>query len=57
MVRSCILNSIVKDIIEAFLYVNTVKELWDELKERFRECNGPYCTKFREKFLLLHKGA
>lgn len=41
MVRSWILNSIAKDLVEAFLYVNTSKELWDELRERFGECNGP----------------
>lgn len=41
MVRSRILNSIAKEIVEAFLYVNTAKELWDELCERFGECNGP----------------
>lgn len=41
MVRSWILNSIAKDIVEAFLYVDSAKELWDELKERFGECNGP----------------
>lgn len=41
MVRSWILNSISKDIVEAFLYVNTAKDLWEELRERFGECNGP----------------
>lgn len=32
MVRSWILNSIAKDIVEAFLYVNTTKDFWDKLK-------------------------
>lgn len=41
MVRSWVLNSISKELVEAFLYVNTTKELWDEIKERFGECNGP----------------
>ena len=39
MVISWILNSISKDIVDAFLYTNTAKELWDELGERFGECN------------------
>ena len=41
LVISWILNPISKDIVDAFLYANTVKELWDELGERFGECNGP----------------
>lgn len=41
MVRSWILNSLSKDIVEVFLYVNTAKELWDELRERIMGCNGP----------------
>lgn len=41
MVRSWILNSISKDIVGAFLYGNSAKELWDELRKRFGECNGP----------------
>lgn len=41
MVRSWILNSIAKDIVEGFLYVNTAKELWDKLREQFGVCNGP----------------
>ena len=39
MVISWILNSISKDIVDAFLYTNTAKELWDELGEIFGECN------------------
>ena len=35
MVISWILNSISKDIVDAFLYANTAKELWDELGKRF----------------------
>ena len=49
MVISRILNSISKDIVDAFLYANTEKELWDELGEIFGECNGPLIYKFKEK--------
>ncbi|XP_021651859.2 retrovirus-related Pol polyprotein from transposon RE1 isoform X1 [Hevea brasiliensis] len=41
MVFSWILNAISKDVVEAFLYVTTAKELWEELKQRFGESNGP----------------
>lgn len=41
MVSSWILNSILKELVEAFLYANTAKDLWFELKERFGESNKP----------------
>ncbi|KAJ8763880.1 hypothetical protein K2173_003662 [Erythroxylum novogranatense] len=41
MVRSWILNSMSKDIVEAFIYTNSAHELWSDLVERFGESNGP----------------
>ena len=41
MVTSWILNSIAKDIVEAFIYTTSAKELWEEIAERFGESNGP----------------
>ncbi|KAK6164755.1 hypothetical protein DH2020_001619 [Rehmannia glutinosa] len=41
MVISWILNSISRDIVDAFIYANSAKELWDDLAQRFGECNGP----------------
>lgn len=35
MLTAWSLNSVAKDIVEAFLYTSTVKELWDELEEKF----------------------
>lgn len=55
MVISWILNSISKDIVEAFLYANTAKELWDEIVERYGECNGPLLLNCRGKYLILAK--
>ncbi|XP_010271575.1 PREDICTED: uncharacterized protein LOC104607608 [Nelumbo nucifera] len=40
MVTSWILNSISKEIVDAFLYTTTAKELWDEIAKRFGESNG-----------------
>lgn len=40
-VTSWILTSISKDIIEAFLYATSTRDLWQELDERFGECNVP----------------
>uniref|UniRef100_A0A2C9VDI3 Retrotransposon Copia-like N-terminal domain-containing protein n=1 Tax=Manihot esculenta TaxID=3983 RepID=A0A2C9VDI3_MANES len=41
MVISWILNSISKEILEAFLYTTTSHELWEELAQCFRGSNGP----------------
>ncbi|KAL0462236.1 UNVERIFIED_CONTAM: hypothetical protein Slati_0111300 [Sesamum latifolium] len=41
MVRSWILNSISKEIVEAFLYTSSAHELWEELASRYGESNGP----------------
>lgn len=57
LVRSWILNSITKDIVEAFLYVDTARELWDELKERFDECNGPLLYQIQRKISTVTQGS
>jgi len=41
MVVSWLLNSTVPELSEAFLYVNSTQELWDELTERFGDSNSP----------------
>lgn len=56
MVRSWILNSIDKEIVEAFLYVNTAKELWEELRERFGECNEPLLYQIHREISTVTQG-
>ncbi|KAL2238289.1 UNVERIFIED_CONTAM: hypothetical protein Sindi_1020600 [Sesamum indicum] len=41
MVITWILNSISKNIVEAFLYTTSARDLWLELESRFGESNGP----------------
>lgn len=41
MVTSWILNSLSKDLAEAFLYATSAIKLWEEINERFEETNGP----------------
>jgi len=40
MVTSWILNSLSKDIADSLQYVNTAKELWQELEDRYDQPNG-----------------
>ena len=51
MVISWILNSISKDIVDAFLYTNTAKELWMNLVKDLENVMVPSFTKFKEKLL------
>ncbi|KAL4581984.1 hypothetical protein LXL04_006521 [Taraxacum kok-saghyz] len=40
-VRSWLLNAISKEIVGAFIFSTTARELWLELEEHFGESNGP----------------
>ena len=56
MVISWILNSISKAIVDAFLNVNSAKELWDEVAERFRERNGPLVYQIQREIASISQG-
>ena len=56
MVISWILNSISKDIVDAFLYVNSTKDQLDELAERFGECNDPLVYQIQREIASISQG-
>uniref|UniRef100_A0A2N9EQW3 Retrotransposon Copia-like N-terminal domain-containing protein n=1 Tax=Fagus sylvatica TaxID=28930 RepID=A0A2N9EQW3_FAGSY len=41
MVISWLLNSLSKEIASSVIYANTAREIWEDLKERFAQGNGP----------------
>lgn len=41
MVFSWLLNSISRELVDAFLYTATAKDLWFEIEQRFGESNRP----------------
>lgn len=47
MVISSILNSVSKEIQSSVLYFSSAKEIWDELKTRFQQSNGPRLFQIR----------
>ena len=57
MVGSWLLNSMVPDLSEAFLYVNSAQELWNELTERFGESNGPLLYHLEKEISELYQGS
>ncbi|KAL0322332.1 UNVERIFIED_CONTAM: hypothetical protein Scaly_2529600 [Sesamum calycinum] len=45
IVRTWILNTISKEIVNAFLYASYARSLWVELEVRYGECDGPLLYK------------
>lgn len=53
MVFSWILNSVSKEIQSSVLYFSSAKEIWDELKTRFQQSNGPRLFQIRRNLATL----
>ncbi|XP_058005394.1 retrovirus-related Pol polyprotein from transposon RE1 [Hevea brasiliensis] len=45
-----------KEIVEAFLYASSAKDLWDELAQRFGESNGPLIYQIKREICSLSQG-
>ncbi|KAK6161898.1 hypothetical protein DH2020_001739 [Rehmannia glutinosa] len=56
MVISWILNSLSKDIVDAFMYIDSAKQLWDEITERFGESNGPLIYQLEKEIFNITQG-
>ncbi|KAL0385500.1 UNVERIFIED_CONTAM: hypothetical protein Sradi_2944300 [Sesamum radiatum] len=53
MVTSWIWNSISKEIVEAFMYVASSRELWLELQGRYGRSNGPMVYQIQREISLV----
>ncbi|XP_057999024.1 uncharacterized protein LOC131177875 [Hevea brasiliensis] len=53
MVTSWILNSLSKELVDAFIYATSSKNLWEEIKERFGESNGPLLYQLKREISTL----
>uniref|UniRef100_A0A7C8Z8R5 Uncharacterized protein n=1 Tax=Opuntia streptacantha TaxID=393608 RepID=A0A7C8Z8R5_OPUST len=56
MVVSWLLNSIVPELADAFLYANSARELRDELIERFGQSNAPLLYQIQKEIEDLYQG-
>ncbi|KAL0412865.1 UNVERIFIED_CONTAM: hypothetical protein Sradi_1488200 [Sesamum radiatum] len=56
LVLSWILNSISKDIVESFLYVDTARDLWLEIEERYGVSNGPLVYQLQREIASATQG-
>ncbi|KAL0313449.1 UNVERIFIED_CONTAM: hypothetical protein Sradi_5744200, partial [Sesamum radiatum] len=53
---SWLLNSMSKDTVESFLYINTARELWLELEARFGVSNGPMIYQLQREMASATQG-
>ncbi|KAL0411948.1 UNVERIFIED_CONTAM: hypothetical protein Slati_3784500 [Sesamum latifolium] len=56
MVVSWLLNSIFKDIAEAFLYTTSARDLWQELEAQFGDSNGLMLYEIQREIASLTQG-
>ncbi|KAL0451845.1 UNVERIFIED_CONTAM: hypothetical protein Slati_1162600 [Sesamum latifolium] len=56
MVRTWILNTISKDIVNAYLYAASARSLWLELEARYGEFDGPLLYKIRRELGSMMQG-
>ncbi|KAL2248465.1 UNVERIFIED_CONTAM: hypothetical protein Sindi_2698800 [Sesamum indicum] len=56
MVRTWILNTISKDLLNAYLYSSSSKDLWLELEARYDECDGTLLYKLQCEISSISQG-
>ena len=57
MVTSWILNSVSKEIVDSLLYIETVSKIWQDLRDRFHQSNGPRIFQIKKHPIALNQGA
>ena len=57
MVLSWILNSVVKEIADSLIYIESAAEIWNDIHNRFHQSNGPRIFQFKKQFLGLNQGS
>lgn len=57
VVISWIFNSVSKEIAASIMYSGTALEIWQDLRERFAQKNGPRVFQLRRELMSLHQGS
>ncbi|XP_061345104.1 uncharacterized protein LOC133290959 [Gastrolobium bilobum] len=57
MVISWLLNSVSKEIADSLMYFSTAYDLWDDLRVRFHQANGPRIFQLKQQISSLHQGS
>ncbi|KAL0340065.1 UNVERIFIED_CONTAM: hypothetical protein Sradi_4523300 [Sesamum radiatum] len=56
MVRTWILNTMSKEIVNAYLYAPSARSLWLELEARYGECDGPLLYRIQREISTMTQG-
>ncbi|KAL0349508.1 UNVERIFIED_CONTAM: hypothetical protein Sradi_4100000 [Sesamum radiatum] len=56
MVRTWILNTLSKDIVNAYLYATSVRSLWLDLEAGYDKCDGPLLYKIQREIGSMTQG-
>ena len=57
MVTSWILNSVSHEIANSLLYMESAFEIWNNLRERFHQSNGPRVFQLKKHLMSLNQGS
>ena len=57
MVISWLLNFVSKEIMNRLMYIATTCKIWNDLKDRFRQSNGPHIFQLKKHPITLEQGA
>ncbi|XP_061360732.1 uncharacterized protein LOC133304687 [Gastrolobium bilobum] len=57
MVTSWLLNSVSKEIVDSLMYFSTAYDLWEDLRVRFHQANGPRIFQLKQQISSLHQGS
>ena len=57
VIASWIINSISKEIVASLVYNGNVKEMWDELKERYKQPNEPHIYQLPKDLVTTTQGS
>lgn len=56
MLRAWIRNSLSLELQEAFLYIASAKDLWDNMEEKFGQWNGVFINQLKRSLASLKQG-
>ncbi|XP_061341652.1 uncharacterized protein LOC133287968 [Gastrolobium bilobum] len=57
MVISWLLNSVTKAIVDSLIYFSNVSDVWNDLRTRFQQANGPRIFQLKQEIASLHQGS
>lgn len=57
MVISWILNSLIKEIADSVLFLQSTHEIWSELNQRYEQSNGALIYKIQKQLYSINQGS